>query len=1324
MSNQWAGPKEKGADATPGVCAPNASTPTHVLSARVRVLGAATATGCVMFVFEAAKQVLHPKITVWTSHTVTILFATLVVAVVSCIVLRKEKRFPQPVSLHVLTSRKLGMRLGVAFGLLVAILIGIGGLGLSRMDQSNAALQDVAGRRWAKLRLAREALMYSNRNSRITMEIFLLNDKRLIGPLLASRTENTQKISELVMKIEGQCDSPEEKRLLAAVEDARTPYVASYLRALHVFLNEGNHEEGRAIMVRETTPALYKYHDAWTKFMQLQMEQVDKAAQASTAHYAIARGLVTFLIVLAVIVAVAIAFFVTLKMTEEMKTRVEAERELHELNAEIERRVGRRTQALADSNQRLTAEIAERKSVEEQLHMKAAALEAAANSIVITDVTGTIVWVNSAFTRLTGYAAEEARGQNPRILSSGKHDAAFYGNLWKTVASGQIWHGEVTNRRKDGSLYEEEMTITPVRSESGEITHFVAIKQDITSRKAIGQALLQAQEKYRAIVEDAVVGIFQAAPDGRIISANAALAAMHGYDSPAQLMSEVSSAGRQLFVNPAQLKNMALVLEKNGVARNVEVEVYRRDGSKKWFLSNVRAVRGPDGRVVRHEGTVQDITERRRAQEAMVESESRYRSLFENMLEGFAYCKMLLDEHGRPIDFIYLAVNNAFAKLTGLENVVGKRVTEVIPGIEESQPELFEIYGRVALTGEPERFEIELKALGIWFSISAYGTGNGCFVATFDNVTVRKRAELALREAEEQYRTIFKENSIGMCYYSTADGRYLNVNPAFARIFGYDSPEEMLARVTNPSQLYVDPSRRLEFGRQLREHGKTEKREFQAYRKDGSKVWLRGSAGALHSADGKVLHYVGAVEDITDQKLLEEQVRYLAYYDALTGLANRTLLQDRLAKALAGARRHGEKVALLFLDLDRFKTINDSLGHSVGDLLLKEVAERLKKWAREQDTVARLGGDEFVVVLTAVKDVAGAAVAADRLMKTMSTEFMAQGHLLSPTCSLGISVYPDHGRDGEALIKNADAAMYCAKENGRNNFQFFSQEMNSRAVERLTLESSLRLALQREELFLVYQPQVDLATGKIIGAEALLRWRHPRLGLVPPNTFIPIAENSGLIILIGEWVLRTACAQARQWQDEGLPALPVAVNVSAVQFRQESFLQVIEKVLHETGLPPQYLELELTESLLLSNSDVMLSVLGKLNESGVKLSIDDFGTGYSSLSYLRQFPVYKLKIDRSFVQAMTADSDGAAIAATIINMAQSLNLKAIAEGVETEQQIVFLREHNCDEVQGYYFSKPLAAGDFGEKLRRTALVGFDSSDSCRTPGPLQTSVRS
>ena len=444
---------------------------------------------------------------------------------------------------------------------------------------------------------------------------------------------------------------------------------------------------------------------------------------------------------------------------------------------------------------------------------------------------------------------------------------------------------------------------------------------------------------------------------------------------------------------------------------------------------------------------------------------------------------------------------------------------------------------------------------------------------------------------------------------------------------------------------------------------------------------------------------LATVRDITDRKVAEERVQYLAYYDALTGLPNRTLLQDRLAKALASARRRKDKVALLFLDLDRFKDINDSLGHSVGDLLLQEVAERLKTWGREQDTVARLGGDEFLIMLTHVKDVPDAAVAAERLMDAMTAEFVVQGHSLSVSCSVGISIFPEHGADGETLIKNADAAMYSAKENGRNNFRFFTEDMNAQVVERLTLESSLRLALDKKELFLVYQPQMDIATGRITGLEALLRWQHPELGLVPPDKFIRIAENSGLIVPIGEWVLRTACSQARKWQDEGLPAVSVAVNVSAVQFRQEGFCELIRRVLHETGLAPQYLELELTESLLLANADLMLSVLQELKAMGVTLAIDDFGTGYSSFSYLRQFPVSKLKIDRSFIRDVAVNPDDAAITTAIISMAKSLKLKVIAEGVENEAQMSFLRAHQCDEIQGYYFSKPLAVDKVADKLR-------------------------
>jgi predicted signal transduction protein with EAL and GGDEF domain len=366
---------------------------------------------------------------------------------------------------------------------------------------------------------------------------------------------------------------------------------------------------------------------------------------------------------------------------------------------------------------------------------------------------------------------------------------------------------------------------------------------------------------------------------------------------------------------------------------------------------------------------------------------------------------------------------------------------------------------------------------------------------------------------------------------------------------------------------------------------------------------------------------------------------------------------------------------------------------------LQEVSERLKKWAREQDTVARVGGDEFVIVLTAAKDGTDAAVAAERLIHAMTAEFVVQGRSLSISCSLGISVFPEHGADSETLIKNADAAMYCAKENEGRNFRFFTDDMNAQAGERLTLENGLRLALDKKELFLVYQPQVDIVSGKIIGLEALLRWQHPTLGLVPPDKFIRIAENCGLIVPIGEWVLRTACSQVRKWQDEGRPAVSIAINVSAVQFRQEDFCELTRRVLHETGLAPQYLELELTEGLLLANADVTFSVLQELKAMGLTLAIDDFGTGYSNFTYLRQFRVSKLKIDRSFIRDVAVNPDDASITTAIISMAKSLNIKVIAEGVEDEAQMSFLRAHQCDEIQGYYFSKPLAVDKVAEKMR-------------------------
>jgi diguanylate cyclase (GGDEF)-like protein len=430
-----------------------------------------------------------------------------------------------------------------------------------------------------------------------------------------------------------------------------------------------------------------------------------------------------------------------------------------------------------------------------------------------------------------------------------------------------------------------------------------------------------------------------------------------------------------------------------------------------------------------------------------------------------------------------------------------------------------------------------------------------------------------------------------------------------------------------------------------------------------------------------------------------EEFRFLADHDPLTNLYNRAYLHNHFPSMLASADRHQERSALLFLDLDGFKFINDSLGHSLGDLVLKEAAERLKQCIREPDLLLRLGGDEFLIVLTGLKDSTDAAIAVERIQRVMADEMQIQGHSLTVTCSMGISIFPDDGTDGESLIKCADLAMYSAKDSGRNTWRFFTQEMNGRAADRLRLEYGLRHAIEKDQLFVEYQPQIDLKTGRIVGAEALLCWRHPEMGVVLPATFIPISENSGEIVRIGEWALRTACAQARKWQVKGVVSTPVAVNVSAVQFRQKSFVETVKKVLNETGLAPHLLELELTESLLLSSSIVMATVMSDLTDAGIRLAIDDFGVGYCGLSYLMDFKFSKLKIDGSFIKSIGRNSASSLIAAAIIGMAKILGMKVLAECAETEEQVHFLREHSCDEVQGYYFSRPISADAFADMVR-------------------------
>ena len=540
-----------------------------------------------------------------------------------------------------------------------------------------------------------------------------------------------------------------------------------------------------------------------------------------------------------------------------------------------------------------------------------------------------------------------------------------------------------------------------------------------------------------------------------------------------------------------------------------------------------------------------------------------------------------------------------------------------------------------------------------------------------------------------------------LIFFKDKNSVYLGCNRAFARDFIGLPPEEIISR----TDLDFVPDRKLaEFfrdkDRETMELGLTRINDEWITLCDGRRVLIETAKTPFYHVDGSLGGLIGVSRDVTERRRNEEQLKHLATHDELTGLANRTLLQDRLEQAFHYANRSGRVVAILLLDLDRFNVINDSLGHDFGDKLLCLLAQRLLQVVREADTVARLGGDEFALLLAEVADSEDVGMVAAKILKHVAEPLWVDNREVLLTASLGISLYPQDSTDAVTLIRNADLAMYRAKKDGRNSFSFYDPEMNLRVQETLELETDLRQALDREEFLLHYQPKVDLASGAVIGCEALVRWRHPRRGLVPPNDFIPLAEETGLIVPLGAWVLREACRQTRLWKDQGLPPVSVAVNLSARQFRQGDLLQLVADVLAETGLDAHLLDLELTESTVMDNPLKAGKTMLELKKLGVGLSLDDFGTGYSSLNYLRRFPVDCLKIDRSFIRDVVDDPSGASVVTSVISIAHNLGMAAVAEGVENEDQLSFLASCGCDTYQGYFFSRPVPVEDFVALLRR------------------------
>ena len=574
----------------------------------------------------------------------------------------------------------------------------------------------------------------------------------------------------------------------------------------------------------------------------------------------------------------------------------------------------------------------------------------------------------------------------------------------------------------------------------------------------------------------------------------------------------------------------------------------------------------------------------------------------------------------------------------------------------------------------------------------------------------KKRADEALLESEAQFRGLL-ESTPGGAMIVNARNEILIVNNQFEAMFGYSRAE-----IIGKNVEMLVPARYIRHG----EHHKGyiqnpaalhlgSDKELYALRKDGTEFPVDITLSPLETPGGLMISAI--IRDISERKNFEAQLKYQANHDSLTGLPNRTLLMDRLNQALLFAERHRQKVAVLFIDLDHFQFINDSLGHETGDRLLKIVAERLASCVRSNDTVARQGGDDFIIVLSDLTESEDAALVAQHIQAAVNQPIAFDGHDLKVSCSIGISIHPKDGKDVQALLKNADTAMFRAKDQGRGSFQFFTDELNRRLVARTSLERSLSKAFEEHALSVHYQPQIDLASGRMIGTEALLRWQDPETGMVPPAMFIPLAEETGLIIAIGEQVLRTSCMQARQWQDAGLPPLTIAVNLSPRQFWDPTLIDTITRALKDSGLDPRYLELEIIESMVIREEESTMAMLHTLKEMGVQLSMDDFGTGYSNLNLLKRFPFDKLKMDISFVREVTCDPGSAAIARTIIAMGHNLNLKVIAEGVETEGQLCYLRGHGCDEMQGFYFSRPLPAGDFELLLREDRRFSFPRQES-------------
>ena len=806
----------------------------------------------------------------------------------------------------------------------------------------------------------------------------------------------------------------------------------------------------------------------------------------------------------------------------------------------------------------------------------------------------------------------------------------------------------------------------------------VAIKQ-------LFEDIGQREERFRTIVTQVPGAVFRYRPDGPIDFVSDAIADIAGY-SAQQFMRSTTHAWVDLIC-PEDRKNHRRAVGqavRDGVPYEVEYRIIDATGTERWVAENGQPQASENGALSWVDGIISDISQRKHNEVRIEGLLTEQSAILDNVMFGVMFVR-----HRNIV-----SVNRRCEELFGYQSgeMAGSSTMIVFPTAFEFDSTAERQYLSLSKGDyfSEERQYVRRDGSLFWALVS------GCAldpqrayegsIWVYADITARKEAEEELRLAA----TVLEHIADGVMV-TDAKGIIVAVNPAFTQITGYSEAEALGRESTLTRSGRHDDQFFRAMWDELIATGFW-RGEIWSQRKNGDIYleWL--TVSAVRDTSGASTHYVGVFSDITLLKQSQEKLDHMAHHDPLTALPNRLLFHDRLHHALQRAGREEEQLAILFIDLDRFKNVNDTLGHHIGDELLKQVAGELAGKLREGDTLARLGGDEFIVLLENVDGQYGASLVAEKLVTMFEQPFLVAGHELFVTCSVGISLFPNDAVDLNMLIRNADVAMYQAKERGRNGYRFYAPSMTGEGVERLRLETFLRRAIEKNEIFLNYQPQVEIDTGRLIGVEALVRWNHPELGLVPPVRFIPLAEDTGFINQLGKWVLFEACRQMVRWQGAGLVVPKIAVNLSVKQFERGSIVNMVAEILKETGLEPERLQLEVTESVIMNTGDALVFI-NDLHSIGVGLAIDDFGTGYSSLAYLKQLPVQTLKIDRSFIKDISTDANDEAIAIAIIQLGKSLNLSVIAEGVETEEQATFLLRHGCNLAQGYFYGRPALAQD-------------------------------